>query len=654
MNLSLEDMEGEEWKEIPYFDDNFLVSNYGRVKALPRLIPFIVKGCHTSYYTKERIVPQVLRGTYNGHTQTFNFIVRVHLRYEKKNYTFSTNRLVYELYVAKVDFENHDLYIVHKDGDNLNNAVDNLEISNRTTIFYKTIANDTRSVKRKIPEKIHNQIGVHQYHLDGTLLHHFPSVTEAAKALQTKVYDLKKVLSKRVKQIKGFVVRYETDTYEGEYAHYSKTKKVIQYSLAGIELNTYSSVIQASKATGIMPNLISKCALLKVKFTNEYVWRYEGMSYEGEYSKKIFKVAVHQYSLEGVFIKEFDSITAASKSVNLASGSILSCVRGKSQSAGGYVWRYTDQTYNGQYKKSKQSGSDITQLDMEGNILATYTSIFSASKLTGIPSTNIHRNCKGLRDNAGGFIWRAATAEEVLAFPPTILKRPKKSRPNSISVCQYTKAGVKIATYNSIYDAFNETGIGQNTIKKFLNNPQHVSGQYIWRKVGEEYRGELKEVIRKFEAKTVSQYDLQGNKIAVFSSSYAAKKMVNSSFSSIGSVLLGERKSACGFIWQYGDGLDKIDIEAYSAKFEYINPRNKSVSCYDLEGNKKGYYKSLGEASRENNVSYLSISYVVNGKNKTASNLIWILGDGPDKIDTEIYFLKGEVKAILESITDSK
>lgn len=648
MNLSLEDMEGEQWKEIPYFEDSYLVSNYGRVKSLPRLISFIVKGCHTSYYTKERIVPQALKGTYNGHTKDFFFSVRVHLRFEKKTYTFSTNRLVYELFVEKVDFDNNDLLVVHKDGDNLNNSVENLELSNSTTIFYKTIKNDTRSLKRKRPEKIYNQIGVLQYDLNGTLLHHFPSVTEAAKALKTKVCELKEVLSNRVKQIKGFVIRYETDTYDGEYANYSTTKKVSQYTVAGELVKTYDSVAQAHRATSIEASAISACALLKVKFASGFVWRYAGMDYEGGYTKRQYRIAVHQYDKIGNFLKEFPSITLASKSINLATGSILSCIRGKSQTAGGYVWRYANQSFDcySELKKYPQNGSEVTQLDMEGNILATFKSIFAASKLTGVPSTSLHRNVKGTRDSAGGFIWRPSTPAETLWFPPQTYKSVRKPNPKSIIVCQYTKAGNRIATFGSIYDASKNTGISQKTIRNFLDNPTHVSGKYVWRKEGDEYQGEFKEITLKNEAKTVTQYDLQGNKIATFSSGYAAQKAVKSGFSSIGSALLGQRKSACGFIWQYGDGLDKIDIEAHNAKFEYVNPRSKSVSCYDLEGNKQGQYKSLGEASRENNVPYLGISYAVNGKNKTASERIWIYGDGPDKIDAELYFLSREVKAI--------
>lgn len=37
-NLSLEDMPGEEWKEIPDYDGAYLVSNFGRIKATKRVV----------------------------------------------------------------------------------------------------------------------------------------------------------------------------------------------------------------------------------------------------------------------------------------------------------------------------------------------------------------------------------------------------------------------------------------------------------------------------------------------------------------------------------------------------------------------------------------------------------------------------------------
>ncbi len=646
MNLSLDDMPGEEWIEIPEVEGSYLVSNFGRIKSLSRLI---YKGRKTSY-SQEYIVAQNLYARYNEHTKEYIFSLAVGLRYEQNRFNFLINRLVYERFIGiKEEIESDKIIIVHKDGDKVNNRIDNLEINDRTNLYYELVKKGRRLRKRNMPEKAYNQIGVNQYDLQGNLLQHFSSVSEAAKSMRIKVPDLKMVLINKEKQIKGFVFRYETDTYGGEYANFSKTKKVSQYSVEGILLKTYDSVIQAYNETGINANSISKCALFEKRFASGFVWRYEGGEYKGEYIKRIMTIAVHQYDKSGDFIQAFETITAAAESLNIAGAAIGKCISGQSKTSGGYVWRYKDEPYHGEYKDHHQQGKPIAQLDKQGNVMATFISIRDAVKATGIPQSKIQKNIVGETESAGDYVWRKATSDEIKALPkyvPVLKPLP----PNAVAVCQYTKSGEKIARFSTISEASKVSGIGKQAIETFLSNPNHVNGNFIWRVEGDEYKGELKDIIRGSEAKKVTQYDLEGNKIKAYSSGYEAFKSTYSNKSSIGLVLNGKLKSSGGFIWQYGEGPDKIDIEAYMAKFEYINPRSKTVSGYDLEGNKIGVYKSLGEASRENDVSFAAISLAVNGKNRTGAELIWIYGNGPEKIDSETFLLKGEVKSIFENV----
>ncbi|MDZ7899125.1 MAG: NUMOD1 domain-containing DNA-binding protein, partial [Arcicella sp.] len=628
MNLSLVDMEGEEWRDIPQLNGHYLISNYSRIKSLPRLIQFISRGRTVSRYTKERIISQQLRGTHNEYTKQYYFSLQVLLSYEGQAYRFLVHRLMYELYVGSLDFETDELRIIHKDGDNLNNVVENLESSNGTTIFYKSLNNNTRPSKPTKPDKIYNQIGVFQFNLAGNLIQHFPSVTEAAKAFNTKVVTLKPVLSKRQKQYKGFVFRYETDTYDGEYADYSKSKQVSQYTVEGVLIKTYETLKQAFLETGTSQSEISLSALYKKKYANGFVWRYEGDNYAGDFIRKSQKEIVHQYDKKGDFLGEFESISEAAKSVNLTTASIFACVSGAVKTSGGYVWRYKDQPYHGEHKELVK-GRAVTQLDTEGNILATFKTILDACIATGVAETSLRRSYHGTRPTAGGYVWRPSTEAEISKILTKAPSNTIKIRSDAIAVCQYTKEGEKIATFCSIVEAAKSTGVGKDTIRRFTKNPKHVNGKYIWRKEGDIYQGELKDTFLKSESRTITQYDLEGNKIAVFPSGYAARKAlgVSSSHSSIFSVLNGESKSANGFIWRFGDGPDKIPIA------EKINARRKAVSCYDLSGNKKGYYQSLVEAARETNISYISISYAANRKVKTASKHVWIYGDGIDKID---------------------
>ncbi len=49
---------------------------------------------------------------------------------------------------------------------------------------------------------------------------------------------------------------------------------------------------------------------------------------------------VSQFDLEGKFLKAFDSILEAKKSIK--KGDISACVQGRTQSAGGYIWKYSN------------------------------------------------------------------------------------------------------------------------------------------------------------------------------------------------------------------------------------------------------------------------------------------------------------------------
>lgn len=62
---------------------------------------------------------------------------------------------------------------------------------------------------------------------------------------------------------------------------------------------------------------------------------------------------IQQYSKDNVFIKEFPSIKEASRTIGVAPSSIQHSLRGRTKTAGGYIWRYVDE------KNLKTSLEDI-------------------------------------------------------------------------------------------------------------------------------------------------------------------------------------------------------------------------------------------------------------------------------------------------------
>lgn len=105
-------MQEEIWKDILGYEGIYQISNFGRVKSLERK----VKGGMNNIVTrKERILKKYI--SING----YNFI---RLLKNKKYYNITIHRLVAKYFIDNPD---NKPQINHKDGDKLNNNINNLE-----------------------------------------------------------------------------------------------------------------------------------------------------------------------------------------------------------------------------------------------------------------------------------------------------------------------------------------------------------------------------------------------------------------------------------------------------------------------------------------------------------------------------------------------
>lgn len=72
------------------------------------------------------------------------------------------------------------------------------------------------------------------------------------------------------------------------------------------------------------------------------------------------KLAILQYDLDGNFIREWEGIIDAAKSLNTYSTNISRCCQGKFKQAKGFIWKYKDETMFG---KKKRHSSKVTALE---------------------------------------------------------------------------------------------------------------------------------------------------------------------------------------------------------------------------------------------------------------------------------------------------
>jgi len=154
--LSLEDLPGEIWKPVIGYEKCFVVSNYSRIKSLPRLTR-----------KEERIIKPYIGPTGYYEINIFLYGKRVHKK---------VHRILMEAFVPNP--ENKDT-IDHIDTNTLNNSLDNLRWAT-----YKENTNNTKSLPRILNalERAHSiwKRAVVQKDLEGNIIRVFDSAKEAS------------------------------------------------------------------------------------------------------------------------------------------------------------------------------------------------------------------------------------------------------------------------------------------------------------------------------------------------------------------------------------------------------------------------------------------------------------------------------------------
>lgn len=156
-NLSLEDIQGEIWKDIPGYENSYQISNMGRVKSLP-------KKQHTphgvEFYTKVKILKQQMMK--NGYLVLPSF--------SEKTSTRLIHRLVALTFIPNENIEND---VNHINEIKTDNRVENLEWMTHKENCNHGTRNKRTALKTSKP--------VLQYDLKGNFIKEWASTQEAGR-----------------------------------------------------------------------------------------------------------------------------------------------------------------------------------------------------------------------------------------------------------------------------------------------------------------------------------------------------------------------------------------------------------------------------------------------------------------------------------------
>lgn len=123
------------------------------------------------------------------------------------------------------------------------------------------------------------------------------------------------------------------------------THPVIQYSSQGIEINRFSSIAEASNATGITANNIRNACIYYVKgqkMAGDFQWRY--IEDEGKDLNRpaLNKKCVGKFTKTGEQIAIYESAADAARAEGVLRDHISRVCRGERKTLHGFIWKYLD------------------------------------------------------------------------------------------------------------------------------------------------------------------------------------------------------------------------------------------------------------------------------------------------------------------------
>lgn len=129
-------------------------------------------------------------------------------------------------------------------------------------------------------------------------------------------------------------------TAGGQQGGNASARPINQYDLDGKFVASWKSAKEASERTSANRSYITQVCKRKQKSAGGFLWCYTGET-PPIFSKKYYTPVI-QYSIDNRKIAKFISLTEAQTTTGVELHNISECCRGKSKTAGGFIWKYLE------------------------------------------------------------------------------------------------------------------------------------------------------------------------------------------------------------------------------------------------------------------------------------------------------------------------
>lgn len=246
---------------------------------------------------------------------------------------------------------------------------------------------------------------------------------------------------------------------------------------------------------------------------------------------------IYQYSLEGQFIKEWDSITEAALDYKCSSSCIGQAVFERTPSLG-YLWtEYKYESINPNEFRIDENKTKCYLYDIDGNYLEEFKSITACAEVLDIKMETLSSSIKG-KYCINNTYYVSNIRFEIYPIYQSV---SHKGSP----LYQYDMSGVFIRKWDSFKEVSNSFGKTLNIYKAIRLGGSCKGFQWSLEELPN-----MKKLETKTAARRVGKYTMDGELVKVFNTVREAK----ADTCGAPNVLTGKRKTAGNHVFKYIDG----------------------------------------------------------------------------------------------------
>lgn len=116
-------------------------------------------------------------------------------------------------------------------------------------------------------------------------------------------------------------------------------------------------------------------------------------------------VPVSQYTKDGIWITDYESLSDAAKGIGRKYTGISGCLSGRYKTCGGFMWAYKGAGAPIYKKNTRKNQYRVAQIEKGTmRVLRVFETAQIASQITGVPYGSIYEACR-IKGAAYGFLW---------------------------------------------------------------------------------------------------------------------------------------------------------------------------------------------------------------------------------------------------------